>query len=117
MNAQVDKAKASAKTDDLKKKLAELIEKKQKPAQDKIAIAKAALDKALTEATGAEAARIRSLFLRAFSREPSGSEVVLARAHLDRIIKDKDDKEKPADRKASYEDIICALFNLSLIHI
>ena len=111
VNTQVDKAKASAKTDDLKKKLAELIEKKQKPAEDKIAAAKDALDKALPEATVAEDERIRSLFLLAFSREPSGSEVVLARSHLDRIIKDKDDKEKPADRKASYEDIIWALFN------
>ena len=111
VNAEVDKAKVAAKTDDLKKKLTELIAKKQKPAQDKLAAAKEALDKALVDATVAEDGRIRSLFLLAFSREPSGSEVVLARAHLDRIIKDKDDKEKPADRKASYEDVIWALFN------
>ena len=41
----------------------------------------------------------------------SMAEVLLARAHLEREIKDKDGKEKPVDRKASYEDIIWALFN------
>nr|AIF07740.1 hypothetical protein, containing DUF1549 domain [uncultured marine thaumarchaeote KM3_23_F10] len=111
VNAEVDKAKAAAKTDDLKKKLAELIDKKQKPAQAKADTTKEALAKAQAEAAGAEDERIRSLFLLAFSREPSGSEVVLARAHLERIIKDKDGNEKSADRKGSYEDIIWALFN------
>ena len=56
-------AKAAAKTDDLKKKLTELIAKKQKPAQDKLVAAKEALDKALVDATVAEDERIRSLFL------------------------------------------------------
>ena len=37
--------------------------------------------------------------------------MVLARAHLERVIKDKDGNEKSADRKGSYEDIIWALFN------
>jgi hypothetical protein len=111
VNAEIDKAKAAAKTDDLKKKLAELIEKKQKPAQAKADTTKEALAKAQAEAAVSEDERIRSLFLLAFSREPSGSEVVLARAHLERIIKDKDGNEKPAERKASYEDIIWALFN------
>ena len=111
VNAEVDKAKAAANTDDLKKKLAELIEKKQKPAQAKAETAKEALAKAQADAAGAEEERIRSLFLSAFSREPSGSEVVLARAHLERVIKDKDGNEKSADRKGSYEDIIWALFN------
>ncbi len=110
-DAEVEKAKANAKTDEAKKKLAELTDKKLKPAQSKAAAAKTAFEKAQVGKAEAEEQRIRSLFLLAFSREPSGSEVVLARAHLDRIIKDKDDKEKPADRKASYEDIIWALFN------
>ena len=111
VDVQVEKAKVTAKTDDLKKKLADLIGNKQKPAQDKAAAAKAAFEKAQVDAADAEDQRIRSLFLLAFSREPSGSEVLLARAHLEREIKDKDGKEKPVDRKASYEDIIWALFN------
>ena len=92
-------------------KLADLIAKKQKPAQDKAVTMKAAFEKAQVAASSAEEQRIRNLFLLAFSREPSGSEVLLARAHLEREIKDKDGKEKPADRKSSFEDIIWALFN------
>ena len=111
MTAQVEKATAAAKTDAAKKALVDLIAKKQKPAQDKAAAAKAALEKAQVATTSEEEQKIRGLFLLAFSREPSGSEVLLARAHLERAIKDKDGKEKPADRKASYEDIIWALFN------
>jgi len=111
IDTEVEKAKANAKTDDLKKKLADLIAKKQKPAQDKAVTMKAAFEKAQVAASSAEEQRIRNLFLLAFSREPSGSEVLLARAHLEREIKDKDGKEKPADRKSSFEDIIWALFN------
>jgi hypothetical protein len=111
VTAQVEKATAIAKTDNAKKKLADLIATKQQPAQAKAAAAKAAFEKAQAAAAVEEEQKIRGLFLLAFSREPSGSEVLLARAHLERAIKDKDGKEKPADRKASFEDIIWALFN------
>ena len=111
MNAEVEKAKANAKTDELKKKLAELIAKKQKPVQDKVTTAKAALEKAEVGKAEAEEQRIRSLFLLAFSREPSGSEILLARAHLDREVEDKEGKKKPVEKKLAYEDIIWALFN------
>jgi len=111
VDVQVEKATAAAKTDAAKKALTDLIDKKQKPAQAKAAAAKAAFEKAQTAAAVEEEKKIRGLFLLAFSREPSGSEVLLARAHLERIIKDKDGKEKPAVRKDSFEDIIWALFN------
>jgi hypothetical protein len=111
VTAQVEKATANAKTDVLKKKLAALIDTKQKPAQAKAAAAKGVFEKAQVAASVEEEKRVRGLFLLAFAREPSGSEVLLARAHLERAIKDKDGKEKPAERKASYEDIIWALFN------
>ena len=56
-------------------------------------------------------AKIRELFLLAFAREPSGSEVLLARQHLEREIKDTKGVKKPANKKESYEDVIWALFN------
>jgi len=56
-------------------------------------------------------AKIRELFLLAFSREPSGSEVLLARQHLERETKDDKGNKKPVAAKESYEDIIWALFN------
>ena len=55
--------------------------------------------------------KIRELFLLAFSREPSGSEVLLARQHLEREIQDDKGAKKPVPQKESYEDIIWALFN------
>ena len=55
--------------------------------------------------------KIRELFLRAFSRQPSGSEVLLARQHLDREVEDDKGNKKPVAAKESYEDIIWALFN------
>jgi hypothetical protein len=70
--------------------------------------------RAATMAKDAEAKeedKIRKLFMLAFSREPSGSEVLLARQHLDRVTKDDKGAEKPVDKKLSYEDIIWALFN------
>ena len=111
VNAEVQKAKANAKTDDLKKKLTELINKKQKPALAKSNAAQAALEKTQTGRADAEGRRIRSLFMLAFSREPSASEILLARQHLDREVEDDKGVKKPADRKSSYEDIIWALFN------
>ena len=56
-------------------------------------------------------AKIRELFLLAFSRQPSGSEVLLARQHLEREVKDDKGNKKPVAAKESYEDIIWALFN------
>ena len=56
-------------------------------------------------------AKIRELFLLAFAREPSGSEVLLARQHLEREIEDTKGVKKPANKKESYEDVIWALFN------
>jgi len=56
-------------------------------------------------------AKIRELFLLAFSREPSGSEVLLARKHLERQIENDKGEKKPVAAKESYEDIIWALFN------
>ena len=55
--------------------------------------------------------KIRELFLLAFAREPSGSEVLLARQHLEREIEDDKGVKKPASKKESYEDVIWALFN------
>ncbi len=55
--------------------------------------------------------KIRELFLLAFSREPSGSEVLLARKHLERQIENDKGEKKPVAAKESYEDIIWALFN------
>ena len=55
--------------------------------------------------------KIRELFLLAFSREPSGSEVLLARQHLEREIEDDKGVKKAVPQKESYEDIIWALFN------
>lgn len=55
--------------------------------------------------------KIRELFLLAFSREPSGSEVLLARQHLEREIEDDKGAKKAVPQKESYEDIIWALFN------
>tara|TARA_Y100001968_G_scaffold122234_1_gene111223 strand:- start:1709 stop:2014 length:306 start_codon:yes stop_codon:yes gene_type:complete len=56
-------------------------------------------------------AKIRELFLLAFSRQPSGSEVLLARQHIEREVKDDKGTKKPVAAKESYEDIIWALFN------
>ncbi|MFM1557209.1 MAG: DUF1549 domain-containing protein, partial [Limisphaerales bacterium] len=56
-------------------------------------------------------AKIRELFLLAFAREPSGSEVLLARQHLEREIEDDKGVKKPVNKKESYEDVIWALFN------
>ena len=56
-------------------------------------------------------AKIRELFLLAFAREPSGSEVLLARQHLEREIEDDKGVKKPVSKKESYEDVIWALFN------
>jgi hypothetical protein len=58
-----------------------------------------------------EDAKIRELFLLAFAREPSGSEVLLARQHLEREIEDDKGVKKPVSKKESYEDVIWALFN------
>jgi len=55
--------------------------------------------------------KIHELFLLAFSREPSGSEVLLARKHLERQIENDKGEKKPVEAKESYEDIIWALFN------
>ena len=55
--------------------------------------------------------KIRELFLLAFSREPSGSEVLLARQHLERETEDDKGVKKAVPQKESYEDIIWALFN------
>ena len=51
------------------------------------------------------------MFLLAFAREPSGSEVLLARQHLEREIEDGKGVKKPVNKKESYEDVIWALFN------
>ncbi len=56
-------------------------------------------------------AKIRELFLLAFSREPSGSEILLARKHLERQVENDKGDKKAVEAKESYEDIIWALFN------
>lgn len=51
--------------------------------------------------------KIRELYLSALAREPNEKELGVARAHLEKNAKDKDDKA----RRQAYEDMIWALIN------
>ncbi len=55
--------------------------------------------------------KLREVYLRYFSREPSSEEVVLAKQHLAKTVKDKDGKETPIPARQAWEDILWALVN------
>ncbi len=56
-------------------------------------------------------AKVRELFILAFSREPSAGETFLARQHMAREVDDGKGNKKPVERQVAYEDVIWALFN------
>lgn len=54
---------------------------------------------------------IRELYYVVYSREPDAKELATAKAHIEKLIKGKADKELLAAKRQAYEDIIWALIN------
>jgi hypothetical protein len=65
----------------------------------------------LAGATRPHEENIRELYLMAYSREPSAQETRTAKAHIEKQIKGKTDKDLTSARRQAYEDIIWALIN------
>ncbi len=63
------------------------------------------------DTTRSEEVKIRELYMWAYAREPDTQEVMLAKSHLEKKIKDKDGKEIPTNKRQAYEDIVWALIN------
>jgi hypothetical protein len=55
--------------------------------------------------------KIRELYYLVYAREPEAKESAAARAHLEKLTKEKKDKELLAAKRQGYEDIIWALIN------
>jgi hypothetical protein len=55
--------------------------------------------------------KIRELYLLAYSREPAGEELELARKYVTRQVRDKAGKLEPVNKRAAYEDIVWAMIN------
>jgi hypothetical protein len=55
--------------------------------------------------------KIRELYYLVYAREPEAKESGAARAHIEKLTKEKKDKELLAAKRQAYEDIIWALIN------
>jgi len=81
-----------------------------KDLQDKLASDKGrAADLAASAQSDDE--KIRELYYVAYSREPEAKELATAKAHIEKLIKGKTEKELLAGKRQGYEDIIWALIN------
>ena len=58
-----------------------------------------------------EEEKLRELYLTAYSRVPNAQELAVAREHLEKLTKGKDEKTTTAARRQAYEDIVWALIN------
>ena len=55
--------------------------------------------------------KISELYLWAYSRQPDEKELALAKGHIEKLTKDKKDKELASARRQSYEDLVWAMIN------
>jgi len=63
------------------------------------------------DAAKADEAKVRDLYLRAYSRKPTADELGAARAYVEKKVAGKADKDAKAARKSAYEDLIWVLIN------
>ena len=83
-----------------------------KDIQDKIAADKGCASRLASDSKREEEAKLKELYLTAFSREPDPSEVKVAMSHLEKKIPAKDGKGTTSiPRRQAYEDVIWALLN------
>jgi hypothetical protein len=65
----------------------------------------------LAAGAGTDEEKIRELYYLVYAREPEAKETGAARAHIEKLSKEKKDKELLAAKRQAYEDIIWALIN------
>lgn len=82
-----------------------------KELQDKLANAGGRAAKLAADNTRGDDEKVRELYLLAYGRGPEPEELSFAVHHIGRLVKDKDGKMVPADKRQGYEDIVWALVN------
>jgi hypothetical protein len=84
-----------------------------KDIQEKISAEKGRAAQLAADAGRDDAAKVRELYRRAFSREPNAEELAIARQHVEKYLaKSSDEKGNPVNgRRLAYEDMVWALLN------
>ncbi len=83
-----------------------------KDLQEKIAADQGRAAKLAGDGERVDEAKIKELYLAAYSREPETAEILVAMGHLEKKIPSKDGKPATTiPKRQAYEDVIWALLN------
>ena len=82
-----------------------------KEVQDKLGAQAGMAAKLASDVARSDAQKVADLYVRALSRQPDATELSAATAYIERISARGADKDKPALRRAAYEDLVWTLIN------
>jgi hypothetical protein len=82
-----------------------------KEIQEKLADDKGVAARLAADTKRGDSEKIRELYLAAYSREPAGKEVTLAREYIEKKTANKEEKEALNGKRQAYEDLVWALLN------
>src|SRR6185503_20776758 len=82
-----------------------------KEIQEKLADDKGVAARLAAETKRGDPEKIRELYLAAYSREPAGKELTLAREYIEKKTANKEEKEALNGKRQAYEDLVWALLN------